>query len=141
MSQRFFLLVNRQHLGRNRHRVRFWREFFRKERKKSWSSCKRSNRRNYKVHRKSKLCRWLYSRSIDSIYGSRQVYKNRKTTLIQLFRGKSKLKTSFPLTLHTETSIHFTSKLTGAVFQIKKDGEKTAVIECEGIGFRQFDIE
>eukprot|EP01118_Nematostelium_gracile_P005351 TRINITY_DN1686_c0_g1_i1.p1 TRINITY_DN1686_c0_g1~~TRINITY_DN1686_c0_g1_i1.p1 ORF type:complete len:368 (+),score=95.53 TRINITY_DN1686_c0_g1_i1:93-1196(+) len=53
-----------------------------------------------------------------------------------LAKGNSKI-LSGPLTLHTETAIHFTQLLTGAKFQVTKSdkGKNTFLIECEGIGF------
>ncbi|KAL6044791.1 RNA 3'-terminal-phosphate cyclase (ATP) [Balamuthia mandrillaris] len=57
-----------------------------------------------------------------------------------LASGLSRIKTG-PLTLHTETSIHFTQLMTGAVFTVteeaasqRKHGEQTFIIECQGIG-------
>eukprot|EP01132_Coremiostelium_polycephalum_P000593 gene593-739_t len=56
-----------------------------------------------------------------------------------LAKGKSQLKTG-PISLHTQTSIHFTSLITGAKFTTepinqRQPGEETFLITCEGVGF------
>ncbi|KYR02104.1 RNA 3'-terminal phosphate cyclase [Tieghemostelium lacteum] len=58
-----------------------------------------------------------------------------------LASGQSKIKTG-PISLHTNTSIHFTSLITGCSFQIEKvpkeqeqPGEDTFIITCNGVGF------
>ncbi|KAF2068542.1 hypothetical protein CYY_010131 [Polysphondylium violaceum] len=56
-----------------------------------------------------------------------------------LAKGKSEIKTG-PISLHTQTSILFTSKFTGAEFIItpcenRKLGEETFIITCNGIGY------
>lgn len=58
-----------------------------------------------------------------------------------LAKGKSRF-LSGPITLHTETCIHFVEMFTGAKFQVTKtpgsqkndEKEKTFIIECDGIG-------
>ncbi|EFA81510.1 RNA 3'-terminal phosphate cyclase [Heterostelium album PN500] len=62
-----------------------------------------------------------------------------------LAKGTSQIKTG-PISLHTETSIHFTSLLTGAKFQVKpaedkQRGEDTFIITCEGVGFENKSSE
>jgi len=54
-----------------------------------------------------------------------------------LANGVSRIR-SGPLTLHTETAIHFSSLLTGARFTVTRDSgpSETFVIECHGIGFK-----
>eukprot|EP00088_Acartia_fossae_P064706 TRINITY_DN7971_c0_g2_i1.p1 TRINITY_DN7971_c0_g2~~TRINITY_DN7971_c0_g2_i1.p1 ORF type:complete len:368 (+),score=50.44 TRINITY_DN7971_c0_g2_i1:28-1131(+) len=50
--------------------------------------------------------------------------------------GDSVLRTG-PLTLHTETAIHITEKLTGAKFDIRNDpNDNSWLIHCKGIGFK-----
>ncbi|KAM9326290.1 RNA 3'-terminal phosphate cyclase isoform 1-T1 [Gastrophryne carolinensis] len=52
--------------------------------------------------------------------------------------GVSQLRTG-PLTLHTQTAIHFTEQLTKAKFTVKKcdePGTDTYIIECQGIGLQ-----
>ncbi|EGG16374.1 RNA 3'-terminal phosphate cyclase [Cavenderia fasciculata] len=54
-----------------------------------------------------------------------------------LAKGTSKIKTGL-ISLHTETSIHFTSLMTGAKFQVipDPDGKKDVnIIICDGIGY------
>ncbi|EGC34717.1 hypothetical protein DICPUDRAFT_88174 [Dictyostelium purpureum] len=56
-----------------------------------------------------------------------------------LAKGKSIIKTG-PISLHTQTSIHYTSLMTGATFKIspvaeRLPGEETFYIECDGIGY------
>lgn len=54
-----------------------------------------------------------------------------------LAEGHSRVRTSFPLTLHTETAIHVAKVMTKAVFEVVPDeGETSCVIECRGIGFK-----
>jgi len=57
---------------------------------------------------------------------------------MSLAAGKSYIRTG-PLTLHSNTSIHFCQLLTGAKFkttQEKYHGKDTFVIECEGIDYQ-----
>lgn len=58
-----------------------------------------------------------------------------------LAQGTSSVRTSYPLTLHTETAIHIAGLLTKATFNIvpDEDGSKSCVIHCQGIGFKRFD--
>ncbi|KNC50876.1 uncharacterized protein AMSG_12041 [Thecamonas trahens ATCC 50062] len=55
--------------------------------------------------------------------------------------GESRIRCG-PLSLHTQTAIHFVSLLTGATFDVTPDtdpsiaGHSTNVITCQGIGFR-----
>ena len=51
-----------------------------------------------------------------------------------LANGVSKIKTG-PLTLHTETAIHYTQLLTGAKFVVNKINSGN-IIECTGIGYK-----
>ncbi|KAN0015602.1 hypothetical protein ACTFIU_008341 [Dictyostelium citrinum] len=57
-----------------------------------------------------------------------------------LAKGKSQIKTG-PISLHTQTSIHITSLMTGAIFTITpltnnaQSGEETNLITCDGIGY------
>ncbi|XP_075038638.1 RNA 3'-terminal phosphate cyclase [Mixophyes fleayi] len=56
--------------------------------------------------------------------------------------GVSQLRTG-PLTLHTQTAIHFTEKLTKARFTVKKCEEPDTdsyIIECQGIGLRNKNV-
>jgi RNA 3'-terminal phosphate cyclase (ATP) len=51
-----------------------------------------------------------------------------------LVQGKSRIRTG-PLTLHTQTAIHFTELLTGVKFNVIQSANKNNfIIECEGIG-------
>eukprot|EP01133_Synstelium_polycarpum_P012293 gene12293-14411_t len=56
-----------------------------------------------------------------------------------LAKGKSQIK-SGPLSMHSQTSIHFTTLMTGAKFTVepvldKLQGEDTYLITCEGVGY------
>ncbi|GAM27378.1 hypothetical protein SAMD00019534_105530 [Acytostelium subglobosum LB1] len=56
-----------------------------------------------------------------------------------LAKGKSQIKTG-PLSLHTQTSIHFSTMLTGCTFTVtpapdRQRGEETFIIACDGIGY------
>ncbi|NP_001086034.2 RNA 3'-terminal phosphate cyclase [Xenopus laevis] len=56
--------------------------------------------------------------------------------------GISQIKTG-PLTLHTQTAIHFAEQLTKAKFTVKKCEEANTdcnIIECQGIGFKNMNI-
>lgn len=50
-----------------------------------------------------------------------------------LAKGKSRIKSTFPLTLHTKTAIHVCELMSKAKFNIIEQG-KVCIIECEGIG-------
>ncbi|EAL69379.1 RNA 3'-terminal phosphate cyclase [Dictyostelium discoideum AX4] len=62
-----------------------------------------------------------------------------------LAKGKSQIKTG-PISLHTQTSIHITSLMTGAIFTITpltnntQSGEETNLITCEGISYFPSDL-
>ena len=52
-----------------------------------------------------------------------------------LAKGTSRIRTG-PLTLHTQTAIHYTQLLTGAKFNVHSDSsDKNFIIECEGLSF------
>jgi len=52
-----------------------------------------------------------------------------------LASGTSSIKTG-PLTLHTKTSIHFVSLMTGAKFEVNPiEEDQTFIISCQGIGY------
>jgi len=53
---------------------------------------------------------------------------------MSLAKGRSQIRTG-PLTLHTQTAIHFCTMMTGAVFKVTEQSDKSFIIECEGIGF------
>ena len=53
-----------------------------------------------------------------------------------LAAGKSKVLMG-PLSLHTQTAIHFAREMTGAMFEINDNPEGTVLVECEGIGFQR----
>lgn len=48
--------------------------------------------------------------------------------------GKSRVRCSLPLTMHTQTAIYIAELLTDARFNVIEDGA-TAIIECNGIGY------
>ncbi|KAL9652471.1 hypothetical protein ABK040_000043 [Willaertia magna] len=50
-----------------------------------------------------------------------------------LAKGKSKLRTG-PLTLHTQTAIHFCEELTGVKFDINEQDDGSFLLEVDGIG-------
>eukprot|EP00771_Trimastix_marina_P002632 gnl/Trimastix_PCT/3774.p1 GENE.gnl/Trimastix_PCT/3774~~gnl/Trimastix_PCT/3774.p1 ORF type:complete len:388 (+),score=83.17 gnl/Trimastix_PCT/3774:56-1165(+) len=52
-----------------------------------------------------------------------------------LAAGHSRVRTG-PLTLHTQTAIHFAEQLSGAQFLVNPTPDGGAVIECEGVAFR-----
>lgn len=65
-----------------------------------------------------------------------QYMQDQLIIFMALANGKSRIK-SGPLTLHTQTAIHYTQLLTGAKFNIVKNEEnKSCIIECDGIGFK-----
>jgi len=52
-----------------------------------------------------------------------------------LARGHSRMLAG-PLTLHTQTAIHFAQVMTGCVFKVTEQQKgKTFLIECDGIGY------
>lgn len=53
-----------------------------------------------------------------------------------LAKGASRMRTSYPLTLHTQTAIHVATVMTEAEFRVEPDpGEESCVVHCRGIGF------
>eukprot|EP00455_Lapot_gusevi_P028252 TRINITY_DN3006_c0_g1_i1.p1 TRINITY_DN3006_c0_g1~~TRINITY_DN3006_c0_g1_i1.p1 ORF type:complete len:403 (-),score=91.55 TRINITY_DN3006_c0_g1_i1:12-1220(-) len=52
-----------------------------------------------------------------------------------LAEGVSRLKTG-PLTLHTQTAIHFAQQVTGAQITVSDLGQDAFLIECQGIGYQ-----
>lgn len=52
-----------------------------------------------------------------------------------LAAGQSRVRSTFPLTLHTTTAIHIAELLTKARFQVlENESSGVCVIQCDGIG-------
>lgn len=51
-----------------------------------------------------------------------------------LARGKSRIRCTLPLTMHTKTAIYIAELMTDAKFNVIENGS-TGIIECIGIGF------
>lgn len=69
-----------------------------------------------------------------------QYVQDQLVMFMALAKGRSRLRTG-PLTLHTETAIHISQVLSGAKFEVTRDGNTNAwVIECQGIGFEKKEL-
>lgn len=64
-----------------------------------------------------------------------QYMQDQVVIFMGLAKGKSRVRTG-PLTLHTKTAIHYTELLTGAKFEVSTQDNKSFLIECSGIGFK-----
>lgn len=51
-----------------------------------------------------------------------------------LAKGVSRIRCTFPLTMHTKTAIYIAELLSDAKFKIIEE-DSTAIIECAGIGY------
>jgi RNA 3'-terminal phosphate cyclase (ATP) len=73
-------------------------------------------------------------KEIDSKNCVDEYMQDQLIIFMALANGISRIR-SGPLTLHTQTAIHYTELLTGAKFDIKKENENNVIIECQGINF------
>jgi len=73
-------------------------------------------------------------KEIDSRNCVDEFMQDQLIIFMALANGFSRIR-SGPLTLHTQTAIHFTSVLTGAKFDVTKENENNVLIVCQGINF------
>lgn len=60
-------------------------------------------------------------------------FQDQLIVFMALAKGRSRVRCTQPLTLHTKTAIHITEMITNVKFNITEE-EHTSVIECNGIG-------
>lgn len=75
------------------------------------------------------------TKEIDSKNCVDEYMQDQLIIFMALANGVSRIR-SGPLTLHTQTAIHFTQLLTGAKFNVNKENENNYLIECHGISFK-----
>lgn len=63
------------------------------------------------------------------------IFQDQLIIFMALASGRSRVRTTKPLTLHTSTAIHMVQLLTMAKFEVIEE-DSTCIIQCDGIALQ-----